>query len=279
MVFTQIHVSGLPSDCDDAEVEAALRKLCALARHGPSGSSSSSTAAPPTAPEEAEALQTRPEQAIESDPSVSLSTAGEQRPDAQTCQAEQLAGLSRDEPGQEAGEEAEGGDDGGTGGDEGEEQTEQAAEAEEAEDVSEYLDGYCGCVVVRDKNTGSCKGYCFLTVVVAEEANTIIDILNEGSEICGAQVTAQLSRPKERGPKVEKKEVVEDLPDLRFRRKRYAAVGCKKAQMGHMSCSDKSKTMTKTTGRVDAIAGTRGGKPLVLDDGKCSSRSGFKTAF
>lgn len=263
MAFTQIHISGLPTDCEDAEVESALRRLCAFARHGANAERSGNGSA-----DEIPEVQKHNQHPAEENERNPCNDRVEEVPD------EHHAGNGCAEI-----EERTGDLDQHQSEVECEAACREQAEAEilgDPEDEEEYLDGFCGCVVVRDKHTYQCKGYCFLTVVASEEADHIIRILNDGSEICGAKVTAQVAKPKDRGGKPEK-EV--ELPDLRVRRKRYAATGCKKAQMGHMSCSDKSKTMTKTTGRVDNVAGTRGGKTLVLDEGKYSSRSGFQTAF
>eukprot|EP00933_Yihiella_yeosuensis_P053182 TRINITY_DN51360_c0_g1_i1.p1 TRINITY_DN51360_c0_g1~~TRINITY_DN51360_c0_g1_i1.p1 ORF type:complete len:204 (-),score=42.23 TRINITY_DN51360_c0_g1_i1:102-668(-) len=137
-------------------------------------------------------------------------------------------------------------------------------------------DRLVACNVVRDKVSFKCKGYCFLSFNARDEADFAIKVLNEGGgvEIFGCQLQAQISQPKERH--APKKDPYEDLKDLRLHRQRYQ-VGCKKAQMGNVTCSDKSKRVTKGTGSTSQITGTRGQK-IVDDTAKCSSRSGFDFA-
>lgn len=144
-----------------------------------------------------------------------------------------------------------------------------------ADDREAVHAAFLSCAVVRSKDTGECKGYCFLTFEVAAQAEAAIRVLNAGVEVAGAEVRAQLSRPKERHTKTVRP--AEDLHDLRIHRQRYAGAS-KKKQHGHLSCSNKSSTVTRWTGEINAAAGTRGGKPLVLDDSKSSSRSGFDYA-
>ncbi|CAE8686665.1 unnamed protein product, partial [Polarella glacialis] len=141
---------------------------------------------------------------------------------------------------------------------------------------------FVSCAVVRNKDTLVCKGYCFLAFTSLVQAEEAVEFLNGGVEVAGVQVSAQLSFPKAAKTKQEK--VVpqeEELHDLRLRRKRYQGTG-KHAQYGHEAASSGTvegggNTKTRNSiGRLQGIAGTRDGRPVLLDDSKCSSRSGFR---
>jgi len=201
--LTQVHVSGLPVDCDDAEVEAALRR----------------------------ALVTRP---VNEDARLAAAVAA-------LRVAEAAEGPTQEDDGELRADEA-----------------------------------FISCAVVRQKDSLQCKGYCFLTFENQARAEEAILTLNAGVEVAGSAVVAQLSQPKQRHGKP--KDAVarggQGDHDLRLRRKRYQPAS-KHAIYGHATCSDKSSTVVRTTGRVNYVGGTRGGKALILDDGRCSSRSGF----
>ncbi|CAE8729434.1 unnamed protein product, partial [Polarella glacialis] len=50
------------------------------------------------------------------------------------------------------------------------------------------------CLVVRDKKTGSCKGFCFLEFLTLEAATAAVTLLSAGVQVAGAIVSAQLAR-------------------------------------------------------------------------------------
>jgi RNA recognition motif-containing protein len=144
-------------------------------------------------------------------------------------------------------------------------------EAERANVESPFVN----CTVVRNKDTNSCKGYCFLSFESLVAAQRAMEVLNTGVTIAGAQIQAQISQPKERHAKP--KDQTENITDLRLRRQRYQCASTKKIR-GHVSCSDTKATIATKTGRVNAVGGTRGGTQQVFEDAKMSSRSGFEYA-
>lgn len=137
---------------------------------------------------------------------------------------------------------------------------------------------FVSCAVVRCKTTGNCKGYCFLAFDSPQEAKAAVARLNEAGYVMAngkEAVKAQLSQPKERHAKP-KEPSEANLHDVRLRRQRYQ-FGSKKAKMGNKTCSDKSKSVTTRTGRVDVVTGTRG-QTIIDPTARLSSRSGFATA-
>jgi len=132
------------------------------------------------------------------------------------------------------------------------------------------------CVVVRNKETFACKGYCFLGFPSSESAEKAMMVLNSGVIVCGSTVQAQVSQPKDRFAK----KTEEDDHDLRLRRQRYQ-VGSKKKQHGHVTCSRNTitgkvnVTIATNTGAMNAVVGTRGGKLEVFENDKKSTLSGF----
>lgn len=112
---------------------------------------------------------------------------------------------------------------------------------------STFAKTFLTCTVLRNKETGACKGYCFLAFSSRSAAEAAMHTLNAGVEVAGAKVKAQISQPKERQAKP--KDAGEDLHDLRLRRQRYQPPS-KHAIRGHATCSDKSVKMTRWTGRV-----------------------------
>mmetsp|Transcript_3531 Transcript_3531/g.9486 ORF Transcript_3531/g.9486 Transcript_3531/m.9486 type:complete len:499 (+) Transcript_3531:140-1636(+) len=152
-----------------------------------------------------------------------------------------------------------------------------AADEDGEHNADDLYEAFVTCNVVRSKDTWECKGYCFLMFDDPFKAEEAILLLNAGVDFAGEWLEAQLSQPKQRHGK--NKEAVQlakerNEHDLRLRRQRYHGVS-KHASMGHTTCSDSKATITGRTGKVNGIGGTRGGKPLVLDDGRLSSRSGF----
>eukprot|EP00929_Paragymnodinium_shiwhaense_P046688 TRINITY_DN23759_c0_g1_i1.p1 TRINITY_DN23759_c0_g1~~TRINITY_DN23759_c0_g1_i1.p1 ORF type:complete len:308 (+),score=112.97 TRINITY_DN23759_c0_g1_i1:51-974(+) len=258
--FLQVHVSGLPADCEDAEVETQLRQVIAGTRRP----CQRSPATQPEAAAEEAAPAEPPEEASAKDDTSSSAVAAASAEAAAAATA--AAGSAQMAESKTCGEDAQG--------------EEEAADAEQKEeaDASAAPDAeveapagnedeveaelreaaaFVSCVVVRHKDTAECKGYCFLTFLTGEEAEAAIVLLNAegGVEILGQPVQAQLSVPKDR--KKQTKE--EELNDLRCRRQRYQAVG-KKAQHGHF-CNGAGPGRNEA-GRVTGITGTRGGNQL-----------------
>merc|ERR1712151_955971 len=109
--------------------------------------------------------------------------------------------------------------------------------------VDEDVPTFLSCVVVRNKDTGACKGYCFLTFSSECEAAEAVVALSSDVEVAGCIVQVQPSRPK---PKSVKEGPKEDLHDLRIRRQRFQPVSLQ-AQRGHATCSDKTKNFNRFT--------------------------------
>eukprot|EP00927_Polykrikos_kofoidii_P085709 TRINITY_DN9389_c0_g1_i1.p1 TRINITY_DN9389_c0_g1~~TRINITY_DN9389_c0_g1_i1.p1 ORF type:complete len:215 (+),score=26.16 TRINITY_DN9389_c0_g1_i1:46-645(+) len=139
------------------------------------------------------------------------------------------------------------------------------------DDFEEGADTFTSCVVVRCKTTSKCKGYCFLSFDSRDQADSAVVLLNAGVTVGGQSVLAQIAQKKERPVKA--KDPTEHLNDLRIGRKSYQA-GSKKAIHGHKTCSDLSQSVTTFTGRMNAVAGTRGQR-IIDPSAKLSSRSGF----
>mmetsp|Transcript_95933 Transcript_95933/g.213507 ORF Transcript_95933/g.213507 Transcript_95933/m.213507 type:complete len:173 (-) Transcript_95933:112-630(-) len=143
--YAQVHVSGLDADCDDAEVDATLRRIIAGTRQGLS----------------------------------------------------------------ENGVAAE-------------------VESEIAGELKEAA-AFISCAVVRNKNTGNCKGYCFVAFASSAEAEAAIALLNvEGTEVAGSRVTAQLSMAKARPVKA--RNPAEELEDIR--KQKYVVARPRSSQYG-----------------------------------------------
>jgi len=254
--YVQVHVSGLEPDCEDATVDAALRRLIAA------GPRLESPSAPGAGTLE---VQTGIEEPGAAATGVAPS---EVRSDADT--------------GLEAKPQ------------ETESLTEAAAEADANTDVElaaimqelAVQEAFVNCVVVRNKDTSECKGYCFLTFATPEQAEAAIAVLNAGGGASvpgGPQLYAQLSKPKDRFAKA--KDPNEALNDLKIRRTRYPAVS-KKAQYGHFSHHRQNKAdrsdidgtlgghaQRNSAGRITGVTGTRGGKPVVSDEKRCKSNT------
>lgn len=235
MAFLQVHVSGLPLVCSDEEVEGTLRRVVA--------------GVPVATPQSVAGVS-------------EVGPDGSREPTADAQVADQAAVAEAGVVAPEA-PETPVLDDGGV---------EESLAVDE--DELKVLAAFVSCVVVRNKDTQECKGYCFLTFETAEQAEAAIAVLNAGVEIAGERVSAQLSKPKERHAKP--KDPSQEIGDLRLRRARYQCVG-KKAQYGHYDpeCGQKKvnhdRPERNSAGRENVIAGTRGGKPLVLDEGKRST--------
>jgi hypothetical protein len=276
----QVHVSGLPAECVDTEVDATLRRIV-------SGTQPAQAASQPTAGVAAErgstnaeaeveasleAARTEPEQQEEQTDRVaeqedavgsSMSSAvlkaaedgsGDRRPAADEAEAEAAVGLV----GVEANEVEEAA------------QEDAVDEATAIENEMKELAAFVSCAVVRSKDTLECKGYCFLTFENLAKAEAALELLNAEVpvNVCGREVQAQLSRPKERrgGASAQKEE---HMSDLRLRRALYQAVS-KKAQYGHFDATaqklaDEAKggsCARNSAGRKVGITGTRGGYQL-----------------
>lgn len=256
-----MHIAGLPSDCQDADIEAELTKLlsaavnaaepsaalqqCASDIVGRDGTGNAVDAADAESADKAdsvvEEVPVNAESmiagvsclAIESDPAVTKSMAASR--------------------------------------------TEDETELEVVEEEPIWQP-FTSCTVVRCKTTGNCKGYCFLGFESLQEAEVAVARINAAGHVLAAgkeAVKAQLSQPKERHAKP--KDSTEDLHDLRLRRKRYQYGSKKAAIYGNKTCSDTSKTVTTKLGQVDQIVGTRGQK-IIDPSAKLSRRTGFETA-
>eukprot|EP00747_Dinoflagellata_sp_TGD_P165719 gnl/TRDRNA2_/TRDRNA2_187413_c0_seq1.p1 gnl/TRDRNA2_/TRDRNA2_187413_c0~~gnl/TRDRNA2_/TRDRNA2_187413_c0_seq1.p1 ORF type:complete len:208 (+),score=30.42 gnl/TRDRNA2_/TRDRNA2_187413_c0_seq1:43-624(+) len=133
----------------------------------------------------------------------------------------------------------------------------EAADASEQPSATEdarYAANILQCVVVRNKETGECKGYCFLSFQSTAEAEIAMNALNAGVTVAGCEVKAALSKPKERPKTAERRTGQEDDRDLPLHRKRYSPAG--KHDNLH-TCSDKSKLRTQN-GKMAGPGGTRG---------------------
>jgi len=265
--FRHLHVSGLPAECEDAEVEAALRSAL-LRPNRPAGKEASPAEEPASDGAEAPAGGDESKAADATDASQPTEKAevAEARaddasaPNDSTSEAKASGGYVAEDPPAAQTETAP---------DAAEEAAEASAEEEEEEDP------FVTCTVVRNKDTGACKGYCFLGFPSLADAEKAKEVINKGTIVAGSQVTAEVSQPKERHAKP--KDPDEIATDLRLRRCRYN-MGSKKKRHGHVTCSDKSKNIATKTGAINALVGTRGEKQPVFDDAKVSSKSGFACA-
>eukprot|EP00928_Gymnodinium_smaydae_P072771 TRINITY_DN56071_c1_g1_i1.p1 TRINITY_DN56071_c1_g1~~TRINITY_DN56071_c1_g1_i1.p1 ORF type:complete len:325 (+),score=93.88 TRINITY_DN56071_c1_g1_i1:76-1050(+) len=315
--FTQVHVSGLPADCEDAVVEAALRRVVVAATRrrsagfpatedasrevaesapadgvlagddaagaasaevtesAPGASKVAEIEASEVVPEQAEALA---EDAAKEDSTVEESPAGAEEPVPQAAEGESAARREDAVPAADAVGQADQTGVAGT--------TSRSVdgEGENVFDDDALAEAFVSCVVVRQKDTGACKGYCFLTFASGSEADAALPVL-DGAEFQGVQLQAQPSRPKERHARPS--DPVEQLNDLRCRRQRYQAVS-KRAQYGHLSVSGQTRSdktldgghaARNEKGRLTGVSGTRGGKTKVLDEKSCKRNSGFARNF
>lgn len=273
-VYLQVHVSGLPSVCDDADVEIALRRLIAgtgtaelTRREQGTGCIDDAERANETqAP--VEAVTRRDEcTADEEGGDAKVPDGVEQSMRREECTADAEEGTGKQVPeGVEHSmrrEECTSDADEGTG-----KEVFAASEADVDVELREAA-AFVSCVVVRNKDTFECKGYCFLTFLTGDEALASMKQLNAGVQVAGCVLQAQLSKPKERkAPQVDPRE---HLSNLNIRRARYPAVG-KRAQYGHFDpgLGQKSFDTTKdghcgrnAAGRkTEEFSGTRGGNQL-----------------
>jgi len=253
--FTQLHVSGLPADCEDADVEAALRRALSKRQlEGPSTSTESSiggTAA--NAVEAATDVDTKVTGECRKTPEI----VAEEAEESQALQKPKEAEKPLETAAEEAGQLPRGTEN--TAASNGDSPQQEVVQFSVQGDAPFDADLFTSCVVVRNKDTNVCKGYCFLGFHSLKTAEEAMLVINAGVTVAGSQVQAQISQPKQKHAK--KKESNDDLGDLRLRRQRYPAAS-KKAMRGHVTCSDTSANVTAKTGRINASAGTRGGKQL-----------------
>jgi len=307
--FTHLHVSGLPADCSDADVEVTLCMALSALQPDPAGAEAFHDGDGAEEVQEQELHWSCPRcDEVNKDTAVLCYLCGNKRPEEQAEPAGGNAGYCAAEKQPEAGSAETQTDEASLLGapDEQALQKERAAAqraanaslleeqllllkgaagtepvksevcVQEESPTAPTLDGvvapFISCTVVRNKDTGACKGYCFLGFTLKEVATEAMEILNQGVEVAGRPVMAQVSQPKERH--AQKKE--EELGDMRLRRQRFEGSGCsKKKFLGHFSCSDKTKTVATRTGAVAEIVGTRGKVNMHLfDDLKPSSRHG-----
>jgi len=260
--FTQVHIAGLPSDCEDADVEAELTKLLSAALNTAEPSAALRQCASDIVRREGIGNAVDTADAERADKADSV--VGEAPVDAESMTAGvSCLTIESDPPATKAMALC---------------RTEDKDTELEAVEEEPIWQPFTSCTVVRCKTTGNCKGYCFLGFESLQEAEAAVARINAAGHVLAAgkeAMKAQVSHPKERHAKP--KEPTEDLHDLRLRRKRYQYGSKKAAIYGNKTCSDKSKTVTTKLGRVDQIMGTRGQK-IMDPSADLSSRSGFATA-
>jgi RNA recognition motif-containing protein len=269
--FTQVHVSGLLPDCDDAELEAALRRLLVDAKSRTSGSSVTGAEAPaaetdalqglpmpeaesPQAGTEDESHGTLVVAEVDADPRRDLEVQADEKTSGIVSEGTVPADTRDREPADATGSDTEAA------------QEEPEEDAAGAEDELALLEAMVSCTVVRHKETFECKGYCFLTFASPEEAQAAILALNGASAPRAPELSAQISQPKERF--APKKDPYEHLNDLRIRRQRYPGLS-KKAQYGHFNNPGARKVdadggesgppKRNAAGRLTGVSGTRSG--------------------
>mmetsp|Transcript_21007 Transcript_21007/g.45783 ORF Transcript_21007/g.45783 Transcript_21007/m.45783 type:complete len:177 (-) Transcript_21007:15-545(-) len=129
----------------------------------------------------------------------------------------------------------------------------EVALAEAQEEELPRPDNLLDCRVVRKKDTGECKGYCFLSFFRKTEAEDAIARLNAGASVAGAPIQAQLSQQQR--PKSAAKAPGEELHDLRIGRRNFQSV---RKHPGSTTCSDRNVKLVN--GRKlpgNAVAGGR----------------------
>lgn len=192
-----VHVNGVPPHCEDADVEAQLRK--ALDRPGTCGMLAVLDE-PRSTPlsELLSALDSQEEEHVaglsaESEPCASEALtdsnvaegASEVLTDSNTAEGQpELQNADGDLAGEATGEAAE------------LDTTKGVLDASEDpshEDEAKLSDSCYSCSVPR-KKTGESKGFCFLEFLTLESAEAAIYILNAGVQIDGSVVSAQLAR-------------------------------------------------------------------------------------
>jgi RNA recognition motif-containing protein len=198
-----VHVSGLAPDCDDADIEAQLRK--ALDRPGTCGMLAVLDAPQCLPLDELLSALDKPDgvdsvQGEEAqEPAASSSCPGQKAQE----QAESSSQQSPGEPTEDASPEilSEGAADGSaddtaaSAADEtAEGATTEAAEEAEDEIEAELLSDSCYSCSVPRKKTGEGKGFCFLEFLTQESADAAVMILNAGVQINGSLISAQIAR-------------------------------------------------------------------------------------
>lgn len=237
--FTQVHVSGLPEDCDDDAVEERLTRILLEYRMLVS-----------------EGDAAHPADAADAADAAAAAPAEGERDNAVEDASETLQALHAEVA-----------------------VTAEVPHAQHDATISASFDvAFVSCSVVRNKQTLACKGYCFLGFASREEALAAVECLNRGVEVAGCQVRAQLSAPKVGKKPENEEEHISDLR-LRRKRyggiSKHAGHGHQSASSGRNSAGENTKTRN-ASGRLQVAAGTRDGRVVKTDDSKCSSRSGIK---
>lgn len=115
--------------------------------------------------------------------------------------------------------------------------------------------GWCDTRVMRDNNTGACRGYCFLSFLSLAQAEAAVSVVNDGgTHMAGSLLTAQLSAPKKQG-NAKPKGVQEDLHDLQRRRKTYQSQPKHPVGRSHC-CSDKGRIQLQKSGKIVPLLAT-----------------------
>jgi len=108
-------------------------------------------------------------------------------------------------------------------------------------------DAMLSCRVVRDRQTGTCRGFCFVTFADQDSATAALPVLNSAilPPELGATITAQLSVPKPQ----KSKSAAANFPDLRLRNKRTPS---RTKHPQSITCSDQKRSLNPKTGKLKA---------------------------
>lgn len=229
--FVQVHVSGLPHVCSDSDVEAELRRAVIGAPVVTSQSAPGYLAVESCDIEEPTAdAQAAGSPVVVEAVAADLAAAADPVTIPLADGASACEGLPT---------VSDGGED-----------------SPIADEELRLLAAFVTCVVVRNKDTQECKGYCFLTFETASEAERAIDVLNSGVDIVGARVSAQISLPKERHAKP--KDPSQDIGDLRLRRARYQCLARKLSTAIWIQVTVRRSTrLRRQSGRIETRLGDR----------------------
>jgi RNA recognition motif-containing protein len=115
--------------------------------------------------------------------------------------------------------------------------------------------GWCDTRVMRDKDSGVCRGYCFLSFFSKAQAEAAINVLNDsGIHMAESPLAAQLSVAKKQGNS-KPKGGQEDLPDLQRRRKTHPSQPKHPVGRRHC-CSDKGRIQLQQSGKIIPLQAT-----------------------
>lgn len=214
MSLHTIHVTGLPADCSDADVESDLRRLAANICEEP-GSVINTFAEPVLVANTAEETVSLVARTVE----LTSSTADDQV----VCRAHVEAAAAATDASEAPGAAADI-----VGYARSEIDVPVSADASNVvcSDGSigklEGTSALLGVAVVRDKKTGLCKGFCFAEFASMEEAEKAIAVLNRGDvQVAGNLVRAELSRPKgdrKKACDLDPSYELEDIPKQQYKK-------------------------------------------------------------